>query len=487
MNQLSLLSQRIPVLIACLKRGIFQPFCTIEKDGIRRTHEKQLKALQILTDFETREFAFGGAAGGAKSFTGAIWLIFSALAYPETRWFVGREELKSLRESTLQTFHKVFKLFGITQYHFHGTDLYFTFPNGSRIDFIEMKYYPTDPYFERFGSKEYTGGWIEEAGEISVAAYDTIKTRLGRQHNDKYALIPKLFITLNPKKNWVHQYFWKPFKDGLLPKTIKFLQSLVTDNPFIESVYIEQLESIADKVRKQRLLYGNFDYDDDDNSLMSHDAIRSLFTNAHAKRGTKYIIVDVARFGKDTTTIYLWDGWVIVKRIVLVKKSIPEVAAEVKDLATKESVPMHNVLADEDGVGGGVVDILGCKGFVNNSSPILEVSMDGVIKEAPKQNYENLKTQCCYMAAVMVNNSEIGFSSEFIQNTSFVDKFTEEAEQVKKRDPDSDGKLKIVQKDVMKELLGRSPDDWDCFMMRQWFCLKKPRQWVEREVSWDEL
>ena len=55
-------------------------FITI-KDGKR--HIKQEEALNILTDMETREFLYGGGAGGAKSWTGAAWLLFMSLLYQE--------------------------------------------------------------------------------------------------------------------------------------------------------------------------------------------------------------------------------------------------------------------------------------------------------------------------------------------------------------------------------------------------------------------
>lgn len=459
-------------------RGQYDFICMVKtSDGVVKEHQKQRQALNMLLDKETEEFAYGGAAGGAKSWTGAVWLAFMCLCFPGTRWFVGRQELKALRSSTYATFLKVFKRYGVGQQHwkYNGQDNYFQFTNGSRIDFLEMKYKPSDPYFERFGSLEYTGGWIEEAGEIAIAAFDTIKTRVGRHLNDHFGILGKVFITLNPKKNWVHTYFWKPFKEGLL-KTgpVRFLQAFVQDNPAIDSGYIEKLKAIKDKVRKERLLLGNFDYDDDENALMSYDAIADLFTNGHVQRGTKYLTVDVARFGKDTTTIYEWEGWVIVKRHVLKKKSVTEVAAYTKDVATTKSIPMSNVIVDEDGVGGGVKDILRCKGFVNASAPLENP------KTQDKQFYENLATQCSYMAAQMVNDRQIAFGEEVASDTEFVEKFTEEAEQVKKRDADSDGKLKVVKKEDIKELIGRSPDDWDTFKMRQYFELKPKKTviWV---------
>ena len=49
----------------------------------------------------------------------------------------------------------------------------------------------------------------------------------------------------------------------------------------------------------------------------------------------------------------------------------------------------------------------------------------------------------------------------------------EEMEQVKLRDIDKDGKQGIIPKERVKELIGRSPDEWDSIMMRYWFALRK--------------
>ena len=79
----------LAVKIELFKRGCFD-FITV-KDGLK--HEKQEHALKILTDNEHVELLYGGAAGGAKSWTGAVWLLFMCLCYPGSKWFIGRAEL----------------------------------------------------------------------------------------------------------------------------------------------------------------------------------------------------------------------------------------------------------------------------------------------------------------------------------------------------------------------------------------------------------
>ena len=160
------MNHKAQIYLELFKRGEF--------DLITRGHEKQKQALQILTDKNTKELAYGGAAGGAKSWTGAVWLVFSCLAYPNTRYFIGREELTRLKESTLVTFFKVCSYYGIDRdidWKYNAQSHFIEFTNGSRISLLDLKYQPSDPFYERYGSVEYTSGWIEEAGEVNHGAF----------------------------------------------------------------------------------------------------------------------------------------------------------------------------------------------------------------------------------------------------------------------------------------------------------------------------
>lgn len=444
----------------------------VDADG--KLHEKQNEALCLLTDTETEELGYGGAAGGAKSWTGCVWLVMMALAYPDTKWFIGREELTRLLSSTYITFQKVCKKYGLRRdvdWVYRDKYHYVEFTNGSRIDFLDVKYVPRDPLYERFGSSEYTGGWLEEGGEIHFGAYDTLRTRVGRHNNEKYGILAKLLVTLNPKKNWCHQVFWKPFKANTLPKGICFLQALVTDNPYIDAGYIDKLRAIKDKVRKQRLLYGNFDYDDDDNALMDYDSIMNIFTNDFVEDGEGFITADIARFGKDKSIIMRWKGWRMVEIVVLIHKKTTEVAAAIRAMCAKHRIPISNVVVDEDGVGGGVVDELGCKGFVNNSSPLPEPETPRDRGKEIKPNYANLRSQCYFRISERVNDSGL---YALVADPETRETISEELEQIKKADVDNDKKLQVVDRKTIVELLGRSPDYASSLMMRDYFELKPP-------------
>lgn len=437
-----------------------------------KLHEKQNEALCILTDGETEELGYGGAAGGAKSWTGCCWVLFMAAAYPDTKWFIGREELTRLLQSTYITFGKVANKYGFRRdidWKYNGQYHFIQLANGSRIDLLDVKFLPRDEYYERFGSLEYTGGWLEEGGEVHFGAYDTLRSRVGRHNNDKYGILGKLFVTLNPKKNWCHNVFWKPFKSKTLPENTKFLQALVTDNPFIDTGYIDKLRGIKDKVRRQRLLHGNFDYDDDDKALMDYDSITDLFVNQHVESGEKFITGDIARFGADKTVIILWSGWRVMEIHTLYHKKTTEVAAFIRELANKYGVPMSRVVVDEDGVGGGVVDELSCKGFVNGSSPLPEPETPKDKGKKVKPNYLNLRSQCYYRLSFRVVEKKIYILCEDYEVREMI---MDEMEQVKKKDVDNDKRLQVVQKKDMKEMLGRSPDYADAIMMRDFFELK---------------
>jgi len=452
--------------------------------------DKQIIALEALQDPNISEIAYGGGAGGGKSYLGATWLFLMAEAFPETRWFVGRKELKSLRRTTFSTFKKVFKKYNYpdSKWKYNGQDNFLQFENGSQIDFLQLMYMPSDPLYERLGSFEYTGGWIDEGGEIPFDAYDTVKTRIGRQLNDQYFgedFLPKVLTTCNPKKNWLYHDFYKPYRDNDLPKNKVFIRSLVIDNPFIEKRYKEALEGIKDKSKRARLLEGEWEYTDDPSMLVEYDDILNVFTNEYVSDepvNHKYITADIALQGSDKFVLGVWYDWHLVKIVVLDKSDGSEVENTIKDLARKHKVKTSNIAYDADGLGAYLRGYLGnAYPFVNNASPILKKKLNSENKPDRQEQYfreefANLKSQCGFHLADRINDGAI-YVSDW-ESEKQKETIIEELELLRNANYGTDRKSSLLRKEDMKGIIGRSPDYLDMMLMRSIFDLQ-PKTEIE--------
>ena len=452
------MEKRLSIYLEAFRRKQFD-FITVV-DG--KKHLKQEQALQMLTDKTIAEMLFGGAAGGAKSHTGCTWLAFSCLAYPETRWFIGREELKRLRESTLMTFFKVCKRYGIIidqDFKYNGQDYYIQFTNGSRIDLLDLKFLPSDPLYERYGSVEYTGGFIDEAGEVEFAAFDTLKARVGRCLNDQYGLLRKIYLTSNPKKNWLYSYFYKPSKNGTLAPHQMFLQSLLFDNPHIERNYEEALKSITDPIKKARLLGGEWEYDNDAAALVDYNAICDVFTNDHAEPGERAISADIAMQGRDRFVGCVWNGNICRIAIDQEKSTGKSIEKDLQDLMKAEKVGHSQTVVDSDGMGSYLESyLIGIETFHGGARAINDAE------------FANIKSECGYKLAELINKREIKIICSHEQQ----ERIKEELSVLKADRIDADEqKKRIIKKDKMKETLQRSPDYLDALLMGMYFKIQQ--------------
>ncbi len=445
-------------------------------------NNKQHLAWQALENPDIAEIHYGGAAGGGKSWLGCESRLVRAYRYPGYKSFIGRSELTRLMASSYVTWTKVCAFHKIPQsdWRLNGQYHYIEFINGiakgSRIDLLDLSYKPSDPMYERLGSLEYTdGGWVDEAGEVPFMAIDILKSRGGRHLNTEYNIKPDSLYTYNPNKGWVYRVY-KQAKDGTLPKDTVFIQALYKDNPWTADIYGQQLDRIKDPAMRARLKMGSFEYDNDPATLIDYEASLDMFTNTvdtKGDKGEKFMSIDVARHGVDKTVVYLWQGWKLYGVRIYAKQDTAITSQKTRDIARDEQIAYSHSIADEDGIGGAVVDNnKGFKGFIANSS-----ALDNPLTHEP-ENYANLKAQCTYKLADKINKHEIAINIEPNQFISEVPSITfevwkeqliEELEQIKSKDIDKDTKLKIVSKDEIKETLGRSPDFSDTLMMRSAF------------------
>jgi len=434
-----------------------------------KLQEKQVQAAEYWIDNISEEILYGGSKGCGKSFLGCFLIFSDALLYPGTFYFIARHTLNDLKKYTTSSIIEVFNLMGLAfndYVSFNGQDNYFDLHNGSRVFFIDCHFLPSDPVFHRFGSLQFTRGFFEEIGQIDALAIINLSVAVGRWKNSEYKLKRKLFMTCNPNRGFAYNNFYLPSKKGTLPDYRKFIQALPSDNKYLSSDYLDALGRLPANER-ERLKFGNWLYDDDPTTLISYETIDNMFSNDFVKPGKKKIVADIARYGSDRAIITVWDELQMIDYLIFDVSSMVQIQNAITALKIKYSIPVSDILVDEDGIGGGVVDNLKIKGFVNNGKPT-------------NPTYQNLKTECGYQLAELAG--KIWIKCDLPDKE--IEMIKQELSMLKTFDSDKDGKLRILPKEKIKEHIGRSPDWLDCFIMRMDFEVNPHKKYMSlRELS----
>ena len=230
---------------------------------IDKLSEEQSKAWWLLTDKQWNYISrliFGGQAGGGKSVLISLWSDYMCRTYPGVRGYIGRDTLKDIKESILLTFFEVTRKTG-SSYRYREDKSKITYSNGSEIFLLETFAYPSDPNFDRFGSREYTFGSIEEGVTTQKRAADLLISRTRYLHA-VYNLYPKQLITLNPGDGWIKEDIVEPqLETGRAKrKSDIFIPATLDSNPDKEfsERYKKTLDENLSDFDKARLLFGDW-------------------------------------------------------------------------------------------------------------------------------------------------------------------------------------------------------------------------------------
>lgn len=199
-----------------------------------------------------------------NSYLASCWLISSCIRYGGVRMFVARTTLKSIRESTWKTIKQVLVSWGLKQdMHWKENNVlgYIEFWNGSTISMVDLAPSQIDPEYQRLGSSEYSGGYIEEAGEVDEKGAEVLMSRV-RYMVYETTVVPKVLLGSNPSLNWIKKRFVcdEDGNDIVRARGDFFYPFLVKDNPDknFRMGYMQRLMNIKDPATRERLLNGNW-------------------------------------------------------------------------------------------------------------------------------------------------------------------------------------------------------------------------------------
>lgn len=420
-----------------------------------------------------RFFCYGGAIRGGKTSVTLAILIFLAHKYPNSRWHVVRDDLPTLKKTTIPSIEKFLPETGWTP-HRDGGDYYYQCANGSRI-YMMPESITRDPELKAFLGLETNGIFLEQAEELSPAMWDKAKERTG-----SWLIEPMppgfIFLTVNPTYTWARRVFYDPWRNGTLSDNMFYLNALPTDNPFVTDDQWAAWRDMEGEAYR-RFVEGNWDFDNQKDLVYHYDAIQDMFTNSFiARTGVKYITADPAYGGDDDFLVAVWDGWVLEELTEYKKTTSIDVTAIIRQTAYHHSIPSSRICFDATGSGEHLKgDMSGAIPFVGASSSVdTEPDKTDAQKAANrKQQYANLRAQCFFRSGKRVDDCGIFFA---ITSLYLQEKATEELLSIRKAQTKEGAPMLIIPKEDIRKTLKRSPGIADVISMREYFELVPYKQ-----------
>ncbi len=248
------------------------------------------------------------------------------------------------------------------------------------------------------------------------------------------------------------------------------------DNPFLPKEELEALkkEYAGDWSSYQQEVLA--EYVDNAGALFKYDALVDVFTNSVVKTADKFLIVDIADDGSDKTVFSFWEGMEEYKREEFERLNTESIIAKIREYAADQRIPYSHIAVDAIGVGAGVASsslldgIIGYKssyGAIKTDIDIVRLPNVHYTKDAPLiSEYKNLRSQCIFILADHVNNHKIASKVMGKAKEDVIEELATYQDASK-----GDGKRMATPKEEVKDILGRSPDASDTWIMRMYFVI----------------
>lgn len=251
------------------------------------------------------------------------------------------------------------------------------------------------------------------------------------------------------------------------------------DNPHLPIQELLALEKEYEGNResyKQEVLAEHID---NAGALFKYTALLDLFSNTITKTNEKYLVVDIADDGSDKTIFAFWRDLELYRIEQFEQLNTESIINHIREYASESQIPYSQIAVDAIGVGAGVASSSLLSGIIGYKSSFQAFKIDRDMvklpnvhytKEAPRfTEYRNLRSQCVFTLADLVNNHKIAVK---IEDHRIKEKIIEELSHYQDASQ-GDGKRMATPKEDIKEIIGHSPDISDTMLMRMYFSLKE--------------
>lgn len=410
--------------------------------------QKQNQVALTIRGHTQKVIVLAGALGTSKTFGAAAILISLAKQYPGSVIGVGRKNTTEMKRGTMMSFDEAAKKMNVSDYKENRQEMTWLFENGSKLLFFEIDR-SHDRDFSKIKSMNLTCAFIDEADAIQKEGFLSVYGRIGRANEN--GAPDFIILACNPNEGWIKEDYYDKHKAGTLPNNVKFIEFEMADS-FLPRSYYEKFESSPNNW-KQRYLYNNWSYGDDDSSLFKYTYLDRSHISV-LNDGIRYAALDVARFGTDRSVAACWQGAQLIDITILKDKedkiTNTALARLYRDYCLNNQVGYENACVDAVGNGSGVVDYLHEKQFYVKEF-LAGSKADG--------NYNNKRSETTHKLAQAFEKGEAKLLDSCPYLSELKKELTMQSYEVR------DKVLMVESKDKIKQRLGMSPDVADAVMM----------------------
>lgn len=269
-------------------------------------------------------------------------------------------------------------------------------------------------------------------------------------------------------------FFVKSF--SFIKADLKYNEVLLKNDPSYLANLMNQSESM-----KAREIDGCWNpHEVGDDLIKVSDMERCFHNDEQTGDGIKRASCDVAFTGGDSCVLMFWKGWHVAD-IFVCKLNAVDTCNAVAAKLTEWGVLQQNFVYDLNGLGQTF------KGYFKHAVPFNNMA---AAQAKFKNVYDTQKSQCAYMFAQRIQSGGISFNQSILERRfsgrgfegrKLRDILLNERKAIKQDESKTDKGWCLIKKDVMKRLVGHSPDFIETMIMRLCFELKMPtanRSWV---------
>lgn len=372
---------------------------------------RQTMAFRLLSSDqpEVAEVLYGGAKGGGKSVLGVRWCLdkcdelieqfdLKPTKFPPVAGFMGRKHGVDFSDTTMETLKREWP-----------PDRYEIKEQAKEIIIdgcikIAFGGFDSTEAVNKFNSAEFVFAFIDQAEELSLDDAGLLRGAMRGKIAGKDP-VRKILWTANPRRCWLKNEFIDRQKTNV---EYRFVQALPTDNHFLPTNYIHQLEKAFGHRPELLAAYrdGSWEaFEDPCQIILERDINDALLRRRVHSKSCKFIVIDPARYGDAESVLYLFENTDLIDQKIFGKIRDDKLNLEAHAWAIKEEV--EAVVIDEGGLGGPIVDWQ--RNLAGEAYQVIGLNSASAADD--KETYFNLRAEMWMTVSRMFADGEIFLST----------------------------------------------------------------------------